>query len=184
MPVPDLTKPADGSAMVAAEVRTNFVATGTAVKVRASHNANVAVASGAVVLQPFNTETTDSDAHHDNAVNNSRFTVPAGFGGWYDVTVRVRFEGPAVPVGYRQLIVCLNAAGVFAAGAVVAQELVPAVATAATYTEFGLSTKVQLAAGDYLEVFLSHNQGAALNSVAAAGAVPTSPSFEMTRVGA
>lgn len=184
MPVPDLTKPANASAMVAAEMRTNFTALGTAVKVRCSHNADVSAASGAVVLQPFNTETDDTDSYHDPAVNNSRFTVPAGHAGFFDVTVRVRFEGVGAPTGFRQVILCKNAGGVFAVGNLVAQTLVPAVTTAATYTEVVLSTKVTLAAGDYLEVFVSHNQGAAVKSITATGAVPSSPSFEMYRVAA
>lgn len=183
MPVPDLTKPANASAMVAAEMRTNFTAIGTAVKVRASHNVDVALPGGNT-LQPFNAETTDSDGLHDVAVNNSRFTVPAGFGGWYDVVVRARFSGPVTPTGYRLISLLKNSAGVYNAANIVAQKVEAAVTSTSTYSEVQLQTKLQLSAGDYLEVFLSHNQGVAINSQAVSGALPLTPSFEMTRVGA
>lgn len=95
----------------------------------------------------------DTDAFHNPAATNTRFTIPSGLGGKY----RLSAEGywASNPTGYRNIYWTVN--GVTNAGVL----QVPAVNGAETWLT--TSTVVALNVGDYVEVTLAQGSGVALN---------------------
>jgi hypothetical protein len=131
-----------------------------AAKVHNSVNQAIPNASGGTALT-WDTEDYDSGALHDLVTNPSRFTIPAGGdkGVWM-------FEGQVAwadnGVGFRMALIFKN-------GTEVARVEGPGLATG-----FGHSTTQQVrftdrapAVGDYYEVFVNQNSGAALNVLTA-----------------
>jgi len=126
------------------------------------NSGNVAVNSGVLTLMTFDSE------HHDiygfHSTPTSRLTIPTGLGGKYIFVASCRFEGPTTPVGYRSFRLEKNSAGTAAAANIVKVMSIPAITTTLIPTEFTVVTdEITLAAGDHIEIFAFHNQGAALN---------------------
>lgn len=130
-------------------------------QVEVYNNVGVSLASStSFITNPpvaFESEITDTDGYHDLAVNNSRLTVPAGKGGLFTVVALVTFDFNAT--GLRKL-------GIYKNNSLIWQRTDAASASGSTTVneEFTLS----LADGDYVEVRVAQNSGAALNLLASA----------------
>lgn len=129
--------------------------TGT-VSARVYHNAAQSIASGTPTALAFNSERFDVEGFHDLATNNSRLTVPAGYGGTYLIVGHV--ETPGGSTGYRQAYIRLNGATIIGIDASTAD-------TNSTY--LNPVALYNLAAGDYVELVFTQNSGAAVNVTAA-----------------
>jgi hypothetical protein len=105
----------------------------------------------------MDTESYDTDAYHDNATTNTRFTIPTGFDGYYLLGAMVDFAGNAT--GVRRLSLRLNGATELA--------LAQVSAAGATVTRMGtVSLITHLAAADYVEATVFQNSGGNLAAVA------------------
>lgn len=104
----------------------------------------------------FNAEDFDSDALHDNATNNTRLTIPAGYAGKWVVLGFIQYAANAT--GRRQAYVMKN-------GASAAYYSVPAYTGGGSTVVF-VDTVLNLAAADYLELSAYQESGGALNAEA------------------
>lgn len=113
------------------------------------------VPNNAFTAIAFETEDNDSANGHDNAVNNSRYTVQ--YPGWYLVSGGIGFAASAT--GNRAVDIRVN--GSMANGS---QTNVPALAGGST-TQVSLSSElVYLTVLDYVEIFGFQNTGGSLNT--------------------
>jgi len=66
---------------------------------------NTTCGNDAIVIINMNLESYDTDNFHDNVTNNSRITIPAGLGGYYLITSRLRWDqngtGPRYTYWYK-----------------------------------------------------------------------------------
>lgn len=114
--------------------------------------------NGAFVAIAMDAENWDTDAFHSTSSNNSRFTVPTGFGGKYLLTGMVSFSTSGA--GVRALRVAVNGTHSATAGhAYVTDDAPPGAITC----RMGLSCIISLSAGDYVEVFGYQTSGGALD---------------------
>lgn len=74
--------------------------------VRATLAADRTIATATATYIDFDAEDFDTDAFHDNATNNTRLTVPAGFGGKYLIFCSAEWVNNAT--GIRQILVRKN----------------------------------------------------------------------------
>jgi len=129
--------------------------TPTFVGVKAQKNAVQSIANNTDTVITFaGTDTFDTNGYHDPAVNNTRFTIPSGKGGYYLVTGNWGFASNAT--GNRECYFNLNGSFGFNGGGISAQ---PTSATVGTY-----SAIVNLSAGDYIEMYVNQTSGGALNA--------------------
>ena len=107
--------------------------------------------SGTAATLTWNTESFDTNGFHDNSTNNSRLTVPTGYGGKYYWTTTVGF-GIAAATGNKTVVIRKNGTDIF-------------------YTEYApsaevdftnLSGVISMNAGDYLEVRARQTSGGAV----------------------
>jgi hypothetical protein len=125
------------------------------VGVKAQKNATQSIANNTDTVITFaGTDTFDTDGYHDPAVNNTRFTIPSGKGGYYLVTGNWGFASNAT--GNRECYFNLNGSFGFNGGGIPAQ---PTSATVGTY-----SAIVNLSVGDYIEMYVNQTSGGALNA--------------------
>jgi len=117
----------------------------------------------------FNSETYDTNSFHDNATNNSRFTIPAGLGGYYRVSAFIRLNPNAS--GRRLVTILKNGGGVYAA------ESTPNAASFLSCYDEGI---LSLAAGDYVQVSLYQDAGSSIDTIAGSD----STRFELQYLGA
>lgn len=112
-------------------------------------SSDVSVANSTVVTVGFNNELYDSNSFHDNATNNSRITIPTGFGGKYLVTAHLAYQENAT--GYREWRIAKNGSDIvgYQSGAVL---------SSAFYSS-AYSTVINLVAGDYIEMRAVQNSG-------------------------
>lgn len=122
---------------------------------RLTKSANQTLTSGANFNITWDVETFDTTAFHDNVTNNSRITIPAGKAGYYRVDVLLAWAAGAT--GFRDLLIRKNGA----AGPV--DVLGGGFGTGGTLQP--LSTVLNLAVGDYLEVQGGQNSGGPLDVV-------------------
>ena len=119
--------------------------------VRAFNNANVGVASGTFVPVPLNSERFDASGMHRTDVDTSRLTIATP--GIYLVTGNVTWANNTT--GARELNVRKNGA------TIVARVVQPADPTINTSDQI-VTTAVQFAAGDFVELVARHNAGGSL----------------------
>lgn len=130
------------------------------------------IPSGAVTAIPFNSEREDDYAFHNPAVNPSRVTVPAGYGGLYVAFFNIQWQNHIT--GRRLSLIRLNGA----AGSFGRQDWEPQDTTRKpTQLSMGIGAMV---ATDYLEGCVFHNRGANLNVNSVA---QLSPEFTLMRIG-
>jgi hypothetical protein len=102
----------------------------------------------------------DTDGFHDNSIDNSRITIPAGKAGKYLLVSQISFA--ANVTGTRIVRVHKN-------GSIY---LLPSVISAAPATDFTIISSTALvdaAVGDYFEIFALQSSGGALNLNQSAG---------------
>lgn len=121
-------------------------------KVYATAAQSLATATYTAVL--FDSEEFDTDSMHSTTTSTSRLTINTP--GLYEVRALLNFvaNGSGVRYGrfYKNNAVATPAEGVVAG-----------IASAGTVTAIEMSSEIQCAAGDYLEVFAYQSSGAALN---------------------
>lgn len=134
-------------------------------KARVYHTANTTLTNNVISYLAFNSERYDVGGFHDNAVNNSRLTIPVA--GLYLVGLHI--ELPQNATGNRTLAIRLNG------GSVIATTITPgSTGDASGANRFALITPYEFAAGDYVEAGVRQSSGGNLDVVAAA---PYSPEF-------
>jgi hypothetical protein len=133
--VPSWASPATGSTYVGASV---------------TKTAAQSTTSGATTLLTWDAETFDTNGFHDNVTNNSRLTIPTGFGGKYLIASNLY---PATGAGFREIGLYKNNSLIQSFYAVVDTN----------YSSIVLSTVVSVVAGDYLELKFYQNSGGNLN---------------------
>ena len=110
---------------------------------------NQTIANNTATALTFNLETFDTDGFHDNSINNTRVTIPAGLGGKYLVTAHVMYDVDST--GGRFLNIYKNGANI-ANGADIK-------ADANFYVANDMSVVLDLVATDYLELFTRQTSG-------------------------
>lgn len=123
---------------------------------------------------PFTAETIDTAGFHDNATNNTRFTVPTGLGGLYYIRAIMQW---AVAGGTSAGLLYLRKNGTTN---LVRETKFPFSANDAS----NVSTFEYLAAGDYVEAIAYHNDGGStsktlLTNTTSSGFDPVCPRFQM-----
>jgi hypothetical protein len=108
------------------------------------------IGSGGATLITWDAEFFDTNSFHDNSTNNSRMTIPSGYGGKYLVTAIVY---PNAASGYREF-------GLYKNGSLYST-LYAVVQT--SYASILTTTIVSCVATDYLELKLYQNSGSNLN---------------------
>lgn len=139
---------------------------------RAVANAGLTVPHATATPVPFQVEEFDVGGFHDPAVNPSRFTIPAGLGGYYAIDFVGTYDGNAT--GVRDTHLRKN--GVSPA----AQIGYSRRDGSASGTTVGLAVVIQLVAGDYVEVVVYQSSGAS-NGFGVAD--PFRPQFSIVKVG-
>ncbi|MGE4233359.1 MAG: hypothetical protein AB7F43_08525 [Bacteriovoracia bacterium] len=61
---------------------------------RVTQSSGQSIANNATIYLNWDTESYDSDNFHDNVTNNTRFTIPAGMSGYYQMTLNVQWSSP------------------------------------------------------------------------------------------
>lgn len=118
------------------------------------NNGAPTLASGSTTPLAFNTEVYDTDGLHSTVTNTSRITIPTGLGGKWLVMGAIQF-GPNIGGQFRAAFIQKN-------GLTVSESLVPRVNSATIETAPNISTILQLAPNDYLELVGWHDAGSAL----------------------
>lgn len=140
---------------------------GVAIAARVYNSGNLSIAHNTVTALTFDSERFDTDGLHSTASNTSRLTAPVA--GIYFVSGNIRWA--ANGTGRRDLYIVVNGT------TTVAADSRPPVSGADPIDQ-SISTLVNLAAGDYVELQVYQSSGGALN-VEVAGAF--SPDFMMSR---
>jgi len=122
---------------------------------RAFNSVSVSIADGAPVFVDLDSEDYDTDGYHNPAVNPSRLTIPSGLAGKYMVGLGCEFATNAV--GIRIATVQLNGA----LGTTLVDFRLGAIA--GFFTAMSGSGIFNLAVGDFIELRVLQNSGAALD---------------------
>lgn len=139
---------------------------------RVFHSANQSLTTGVATGLAFDTERFDTDGFHSTSVNTNRLTIPAGLGGKYLVGGGIRYASNAT--GWRQLALRLNGDN----AKFIATDVRGANPT--DVTDITISTVLELAVGDYVELMAAQTSGGNLNVLAGA---MFSPEFYLTLLG-
>lgn len=132
---------------------------------RAYNNATQSITSGVTTLVTFNSEEWDTDAIHSTSTNTSRFTVPTGKAGKWRFTWHLTYAANAT--GQRIAWLRKNAAG---SGSNTDNVIGSAdYRSGAVITSPQGSSVLDMAAGDYVELFTYQDSGSTLNLGAATG---------------
>jgi hypothetical protein len=112
--------------------------------------ANTAWTQNTQATIPYPNETFDTNGFHDNVTNNSRITIPTGYGGKYLLTVNTMTPDDWNGYGYTFLwkngAVATDAEGLYNDGRF------GSVAATAGVNQLNASTTITCNAGDYLEL--------------------------------
>jgi hypothetical protein len=135
---PSWATPASGSAsFVGASIR---------------NESGISVDSSTTTTMPFPQETFDTSGFHDNTTNNSRFTVPSGKAGYYQINYTVLYQGYSSSHAVR-LVYFLN-------GTQICLYKDACVAGVGEQNYF-FSRTLNLAVGDYIELKVWQDSGTA-----------------------
>lgn len=126
----------------------------TTVPIAMVYQANIQSFGSGFTAVAMDTTILDTDGQHSNSVNNSR--VICQVAGWYSVSGAVGFSGSTI--GARGAVLYKNGASLTqATGNINAASNVLHVATVGEFL-------IQMAVGDYVELYAFQNTGSALNS--------------------
>jgi hypothetical protein len=114
--------------------------------------ATVTPANNTLTTVPFNAESFDTNAFHDNATNNSRITVPAGKAGYYMFTASGQYNNNTN--GRREMYIAKNGT------LQVASDISP---SGGTYPTPLLALPIYLDVSDYVEIKLYQSSGGGLD---------------------
>lgn len=121
------------------------------VRVKRSADVSIATSTASATSMAWDTETFDTDGFHEGVTNPSRFTVPAGMGGYYRVEAHFTYN-ESTTAGYR-IASFLYKNGVLLPGTMDMPNGFAGPRTV-VHTEVML-----LAAGDYIQASPWHNAG-------------------------
>jgi len=113
------------------------------------------IPNAAATAVTFDTNVYDVGPIHSTSVNNTRFTAPVA--GLYLITAAICFSAGT---GYRELTLSKNGTG-FSTG-------IFGVASSGVDSSAALAAMIQLNATDYVEAYVTHNNGSSLTLVASA----------------
>jgi hypothetical protein len=116
---------------------------------RAYDTTGTTVSTATWTAIPLALETYDTNTFHDNATNNSRMTIPAGKGGYYQVNAQGLWNTNTT--GSRQIAIYKN-------GGVVIYGVLPASAASGDIVSSVIFT-LNLAATDYVQMYAYQNSG-------------------------
>jgi hypothetical protein len=114
--------------------------------------ANQTIANATTTKITFDSENFDTNGFHDNATNNTRITIPTGFGGKYLFSFISSFENNSV--GFRSIIFYVNG---------VEAENISRLANSGTIFVSQSSLFLNLNAGDYVEFAVYQNSGSTIS---------------------
>ena len=144
------------------------------VGVKVTHSVNQSIPDLTTTTLNFDGEEYDTSGFHDNVTNNERLTVPAGLGGTYIIGMDIEWD-PSSGGQFRKASIILN--GVTTIGVDSFRD----VGSGADDENYNTITiERQLAVGDFVEIDVLHDEGAALDVVVAAA---YSPRFWMELAG-
>jgi hypothetical protein len=146
-------------------------ASGTTFKGASCYNsANLTIANATWTNVALNSEHFDTDAFHSTSVNNTRFTIPAGLGGYYLATANMAWQLNAT--GTRILRVLKNGTAVY-----FSPQITP---SASNYVGLQMSLTLSGVATDYFEFAVYQSSGGNLDTT---GGV-TDVAFQINYLGA
>jgi hypothetical protein len=113
------------------------------------------IATNTITALTFDSEDWDTDGFHSTSVNTSRLTIPTGLGGYYLISFNYVFATNAT--GLRNGLIRKNGSDICTMADVSA-------ISAIAYPGYSFQTILNLAAADYLEVFVYQTSGGNLNT--------------------
>lgn len=122
-------------------------------RVKAYNSGNGGWSNNTWAAAPLNSEVYDDAGFHDNATNNSRFTVPSGHAGQYIIVGHFIWDDHAT--GVRGL-------GIYKNGSVTHADIVEAIEATGVGNQMTITEILDLAVGDYVEMFAYQTSGAGL----------------------
>ena len=134
------------------------------------NSANLTIGNATWTSVALNSELFDTDAFHSTSVNNTRFTIPAGLGGYYLVTANMGWQANAV--GIRIIRVIKNGTTVY-----FAPQVVP---SGTVLIGCQMSLTIAAAASDYLEFQIYQSSGGNLDTTGSS----TDAAYQVTYLGA
>lgn len=141
-------------------------------RVKVYRNADYGINDATSTMVAWNAEEWDTDTMHSTSVNTTRLTATTA--GRYHVQGRIVFAGNATATVGRRVKLWLNGN----AGTLCDADIDPAPSGA--YSRTFVSTTVQMAAGDYVELEVYQDSGGSLNVIGAALGTSERSWFEMT----
>ena len=141
-------------------------------RVKVYRNAAYGITTATNTMVAWNAEEWDTDTMHSTSVNTTRLTATTA--GRYHVQCRIVFDGHATATIGRRVKLWKNGN----AGTLCDADIDPAPSSA--YSRTFVSTTVQMAAGDYVEVEVYQDSGGDLSVIGAALGTSERSWFEMT----
>jgi hypothetical protein len=137
-------------------------------------SSNQSISNATLTAITFDVEELDTDAFHSTSSNTSRITIPSGKGGKYLITGQVKFANNAT--GVRLFKIIKNNSG---------DGHDFEIPTSSVSGSFAItqSSILNLAVGDYIEIFAYQSSGGSLNVLADTSG-PASSRFAVTYLGA
>ena len=111
---------------------------------------NQSISNSTYTAVTWNTEWFDTDAYHSTSSNTSRFTIPSGKAGYYFITGRLDYQ--AGSGGNRRALIYKNGSSVAGASFIFGNN---------TEQTVQINTILNLAVGDYVELYTFQNFGSA-----------------------
>lgn len=127
------------------------------------------ISTGTATAITFDQERFDSDAFHSTVTNTSRMTIPSGMDGYYLIGGNINWAGGAT--GIRDIAIRLNGTTYIAYQREEGLD--------SNDLPMNITTFYQLAAADYVELYVNQTSGGNLNVFSSAN---YSPEFWITRV--
>ena len=115
---------------------------------------NVSTSNNTYTAVNFNAETYDTDGYHSTTTNTSRITIPSGKAGYYYITGQTQFASNSTSFRIAQLR--KNGTGVTQGSRINA--------TSGNGTSVMAEDVLNLAVGDYIELFILQNSGGTLTT--------------------
>ena len=134
------------------------------------NSANLTIANATWTSVALDSEQFDTDAFHSTSVNNTRFTIPAGLGGYYLATANIGWQANAT--GIRILRILKNGTTVY-----FTPQMIP---SSTVLVGNQMSLTLAGAVSDYFEFQIYQSSGGNLNTTGST----TDVAFQITYVGA